>query len=37
MPAVVKLLDREGWKWRWDGIGYSAGGKGALLVTGVAR
>lgn len=40
-PAVAKLLDREGWKWRWDGVGGTGGSgenaKGALLVLGVKR
>lgn len=36
MPAVVKLLGREGWKWQWDGLGKSSNGRGALLITGTA-
>ncbi|KAK4050246.1 hypothetical protein OIV83_003567 [Microbotryomycetes sp. JL201] len=35
MPSIVKMLDREGWKWKWDGVGES--GKGAVAVIGVAK
>lgn len=38
MPAVAKLLDKEGWRWKWDGMGSSYGNSsGAVLVTGVLR
>lgn len=37
MPAVIKLLDREGWIWRWDGFsrGGAGGGHGAVIITGL--
>jgi hypothetical protein len=37
MPAVTKLLDKEGWRWKWDGLGQGAAARGAVLVTGVVR
>ncbi|KAK4049886.1 hypothetical protein OIO90_005275 [Microbotryomycetes sp. JL221] len=35
MPGIIKLLDREGWKWKWDGVGET--GKGAVAVVGVIQ
>ncbi|KAM0786301.1 hypothetical protein ACM66B_001779 [Microbotryomycetes sp. NB124-2] len=35
MPSITKMLDREGWKWKWDGVGET--GKGAVAVLGVVR
>jgi hypothetical protein len=37
MPAVIKLLDREGWIWKWDGFsrGGAGGGHGAVIITGL--
>lgn len=33
-PAVTKFLDRNGWRWKWDGVGDN--NQGALRVTGFA-
>ena len=37
LPAVVKMLDHEGWQWRYDdrGVQRAKGVHGAVLVTGV--
>ncbi|ORY69417.1 hypothetical protein BCR35DRAFT_326384 [Leucosporidium creatinivorum] len=42
LPAITKLLDREGWRWKWDngptgGDGGPGTTRGAVWVTGVTR
>ncbi|KDE06368.1 hypothetical protein MVLG_03276 [Microbotryum lychnidis-dioicae p1A1 Lamole] len=34
LPAVIKLLDREGWSWSYDNSFGGAGARGAVLVKG---